>query len=172
MILGTGKEYPEGRGHIGDEYIQYRRGHRRDQRDNNIRDYTPFHTQFDTKLELEDIEHIKSNIEAKIERTMGDRRETLEGRGKGPETQPDNTQAILNDLARGQRNMMNAIAQMAISTQMIHHSVSTIGANAAGGASGLGGHQGGGASGSSGSQGRASAHPSPARAYTSSGRIP
>jgi hypothetical protein len=68
--------------------------------------------------------------------------------------------------------MMNAITQMAISTKMIHHSVSTIGANVVGGASGLGGHQGGRASGSSGSQGGASAHPSPIRAYTSSGRIP
>jgi hypothetical protein len=38
---------------------------------------------------------------------------------------------------------MNAIAQMAISTHMIHHSVGTIGANLAGGASGSGGHQGG-----------------------------
>ena len=71
---------------------------------------------------------------------MGDRRETPEGKGKGPETHLDSTQAILNDLARGQQDMMNAIAQMAISTQMIHHSVSTIGANGAGGASGLGGH--------------------------------
>jgi hypothetical protein len=96
---------------------------------------------------------------------MGDRRETPEGRGNGPKTQPDSTQAILNDLARGQQDMMNAIAQMDISTQMIHRSVSTIGANAAGGASGSGGHQGGGASGSSGSQGGASAHPSPIRAY-------
>jgi hypothetical protein len=33
MIPGTGAEYPEGRGHIGDEYIQYRRGHSRDRRD-------------------------------------------------------------------------------------------------------------------------------------------
>jgi hypothetical protein len=41
---------------------------------------------------------------------MGDRRETLEGRGKGPETHSDSMQAILNDLARGQRDMMNAIA--------------------------------------------------------------
>jgi hypothetical protein len=103
---------------------------------------------------------------------MGDRQEIPEDRGKGPKTHSDSTHAILNDLARGQRDMMNAIAQMAISTQMIHHSVSTTGANVAGGASGSGGHQGGGASGSNGSQGRASAHPSPIRAYTSSRRIP
>jgi hypothetical protein len=47
--------------------------------------------------------------------------------------------------------MMNAILHMAISRQMIQHSVSTMGANATGGASGSRGHQGGGASGSSGS---------------------
>ena len=80
MILGTGEEYREGRGHIGDEYIQYRRGHSRDRRDRNKRDHTPFHTQSDTEPELEDNEHINSDIKAKIERSMGDRRETLEGR--------------------------------------------------------------------------------------------
>jgi hypothetical protein len=91
MIQGTGEEYPEGRGHRGDEYIQYRRGHNRDRGDRSRRDYTPFHTQSDTKPELEDREHISSDTEAEIERTMGDRRETLEGRGKGPETHVDST---------------------------------------------------------------------------------
>jgi hypothetical protein len=47
--------------------------------------------------------------------------------------------------------MMNAIAQMAISTKMIQHIVSTMGAKTAGGASGSGGHWGGGSSGSNGS---------------------
>jgi hypothetical protein len=130
MIPGTGEEYPESRGHFGDEYIQYRKGHSKDQRDGNKRDYTPFHTQSDKEPELEDREHISSDTEAEIERTMGDMRETPEGRGKGPETHVDSTQAMLNDLARGQRDMMHAIQQMAINTQMIHHSVSTIGANA------------------------------------------
>jgi hypothetical protein len=151
MIPGTGAEYREGRGHIGNEHIQYRRGHSRDISDRNRRDYTPFHTQLDTEQELEDRDHINSDTEAGIERTMGDRWETPEGRGKGLETHSNITQAILNDLVRGQRDMMNAIAQLAINTQMIQHSVSTMGANAAGGASGSGGHQGGGASGSSGS---------------------
>jgi hypothetical protein len=57
----------------------------------------------------------------------------------------------LNDIARGQRDMINVIAQMAINTHMIHHNVSTIGANAAREEIGSEGHQGGGASGSSGS---------------------
>jgi hypothetical protein len=172
MIPGTGAEYPEGRVHIEDEYIQYRRGHSRDRRDRNRRDYTPFHTKLDTEPKLEDRDHISSDREADIERTMGDRWETPEGRGKGLETHSDNMQAILNDLARGQRDMMNTIAQMAISTQMIQHNVSTMGANVVGGASGLEGHQEGGASGSNGSQGGASGHPSPISAYTSFRRIP
>ena len=71
---------------------------------------------------------------------MGDRHDTPKGKGKGFETQHDSTQAILNDLARGQWYMMNAIAQMAINTHMIHHSVSTMGANVVGEASGSGGH--------------------------------
>jgi hypothetical protein len=103
---------------------------------------------------------------------MGDNCETPKGRGKGPKTHVDSTQAMLNGLARGQRDRMNAIQQMAISAHMLHHNMSTIGANAAGGPSGSGGHQGGGASGSSGSQGGASPNPSPVQAYTSFGRIP
>jgi hypothetical protein len=91
MILGTGEEYPEGRGNIGAKYIQYRRGHSRDKRDKNRRDYTPFHTESDTEPEIEDREHIISDTKAKIERTMGDRRETPEGKGKGPETHVDST---------------------------------------------------------------------------------
>jgi hypothetical protein len=43
MIPGIGEEYPEGRGHIGDEYVQYHRGHNRERRDINREDYTPFH---------------------------------------------------------------------------------------------------------------------------------
>jgi hypothetical protein len=50
---------------------------------------------------------------------MGDRNDFQEGSGKGPEIPYDSTKAILNDLTRGQRDMMNAIAQMAISSQMI-----------------------------------------------------
>jgi hypothetical protein len=117
------------------------------------------------------MDHISSDTEVDLERIMGDKHETPEGKGKGLKTQHDSMQAILNDLARGQRDMMNAIAQMAINTQLIHHSVRTMGAKAAGGASGSGGHQGGGASGSSGSQGGARGHPSPICTYTSSGRI-
>jgi hypothetical protein len=85
MIPGTGEEYPKSRGHIGDEYIQYHRGHSRDRRDRNRRDYTYFHTQSDTDPEIEDREHISSDTETEIEGTMGDRRETPKGRGKGPE---------------------------------------------------------------------------------------
>jgi hypothetical protein len=70
---------------------------------------------------------------------------------KDPERHVDNIQAVLNDIARGQRDMMNAIQQMAIGAQILHHSMSTIGANAAGGPSGSRRHQGGGANVSSGS---------------------
>jgi hypothetical protein len=75
MTLGTCEEYPKGRGHRGDEYIQYRRGHSRDRRDRNRRDYTPFHTQSDTEPELEDREHISSDTEAEIERTISGKQE-------------------------------------------------------------------------------------------------
>ena len=40
---------------------------------------------------------------------MNDRRETPEGRGKGPEIHLDNMQAMLRDLARGQRDLLTTI---------------------------------------------------------------
>jgi hypothetical protein len=98
VIPGIGEEYLEGQGHIGDEYIQYRKGHIRDRR------------------ELEGREHIKYDTEVEKERSMTDIREIPKGREKGPETQLDSMQDILNDLARGQRDMMNSIAKIAIST--------------------------------------------------------
>jgi hypothetical protein len=48
MIPGTGEEYPEGMGHIDNEYVQYRRGHNRERRDINKTNYTPFHIYSDT----------------------------------------------------------------------------------------------------------------------------
>jgi hypothetical protein len=68
MILGISEEYPEGKGHIGDKYIQYCRGHSRDRRDKNRRDYIPFHIHSDTKLETEDRDedHINSGIKVEI----------------------------------------------------------------------------------------------------------
>jgi hypothetical protein len=103
---------------------------------------------------------------------MGDRCETPEGKGKGPKIHFDNTHAMLNDLARGQGDMLTSIQQMNLSAQMLQHNMISIGVNATGGPGGSRGHQGCGASGSSGSQGGASTNPSLAQAYTSSGRIP
>jgi hypothetical protein len=60
MIPGIGEEYPEGRGHIGDKYVQYCRGHSRERRDKNRRDYTPFHIYSDTEAEAEERDHISS----------------------------------------------------------------------------------------------------------------
>jgi len=49
IFSGIGEEYPEERGHIGDEYVQYHRGHRRERRVKNREDYTPFHIHSDTE---------------------------------------------------------------------------------------------------------------------------
>jgi hypothetical protein len=67
---------------------------------------------------------------------MGDRHDISEGKGKGLKAPYDNTQAMLNNIAKGKQDMMNAITQMTISTQLIQNSVGTIGANIASGASG------------------------------------
>jgi hypothetical protein len=74
MIPGTGEEYPEGRGHIRDEYIQFHRGHSRDKRGRNRRDYNPFHIHSDTepKTKDRDRDHISSKTEVEIESKMGE----------------------------------------------------------------------------------------------------
>ena len=110
MIPGIGEEYPENRGHIGDEYVQYCRGHSRERRDKNRRDYTPFHIYSDTEAEAEERDHISSETETELEGEMGGREDFPEGSGKGPEIPEGrgkapkipykSTQAMLNDLAR------------------------------------------------------------------------
>jgi hypothetical protein len=103
MISKTGAEYPEGRGHIGDDYIQYCRGHSRERRDRNKRDYIAFNIHSNTKPETEDRDrdHISSDTEARSEGKMSDRHDIPEGKGKGPKAPYDSTQAMLNDLAKG-----------------------------------------------------------------------
>jgi hypothetical protein len=59
--------------------------------------------------------------------------EHLEDRGKGQAPPLDNTLRILNDLARGQDVMMQAIAQMATNTQEIQSNMGNIGASGASG---------------------------------------
>jgi hypothetical protein len=93
---------------------------------------------------------------------MGDKHDIPKGKGKGPEAPYDSTQAMLNDLARGQRDMMHVITQMAIRTQLIQNSMSTTGANIAGGASGSMEHHGGG---SSGNPVGSSGHQTPTHTY-------
>jgi hypothetical protein len=158
MILGVGEHYPEGRGHIGDEYVTYPREDRRERKQRRQReDYNPFHIDSETKAEEEIC--ISSETEAEEEEEMGDRHEHLEDRGKGQAPPLDNTLRILNDLSRGQDVMMQAIAQMAASTQEIQSSMGNIGASGAGGVSGSSGN----ATGASDSQ-------SPTRTYTTSTR--
>jgi hypothetical protein len=79
---------------------------------------------------------------------------------------------MLNDLTRGKGDMMNAITQMEISTQLIQNIVGMIGTNIAGGASGSMGHHGGGVSGSSGNTIGLSGHQALTHTYISVGKIP
>jgi hypothetical protein len=57
---------------------------------------------------------------------------TTQGSGGGSEPPFDSTRAILNDLARGQQEMRNAITQMALNSQIIQNNLSMIGASIAG----------------------------------------
>jgi hypothetical protein len=148
MVPGIGEIHSSGRGHIGDEQVQYRRGHSRDRRDRNGRDYKPFHISSSSEVETKYKDHI--SVEAKDEGDMGPGEDYPEGSGGGSEQPFDSTRSMLNDLARGQQEMRNAIAQMALNSQIIQNSLSTIGASIARGAVGHTRHQGGAASGSNG----------------------
>jgi len=50
---------------------------------------------------------------------MGEKIDSPEGSGKGLEIPYESTKSILNDLTRGQWDMMNAIEQIAINSHMI-----------------------------------------------------
>jgi hypothetical protein len=172
MIPGTGEIHSSGRGHIRDEYVQYRKGHSRDKGTWNKRDYNPFHISSGSEAETEYKDHISAETEAEDEGDMGPGEDYPEGSGGGSEQPFDSTRAMLNDLARGQQEMRNAIAQMVLNSQIIQNNLSTIGASIVGGAVGHTGHQGGGASGSSGNVAGTSGQMTPTRTYTSAGRIP
>jgi hypothetical protein len=100
MILGTGEIHSLGRGHIGDKYVHYRRGHSRDIRDRNRRDYNPFHISSGSEAETKYKDHI--NAEAEDDGEMGLGEDYPKGSGGGSEPTFDSTRAMLNDLARGQ----------------------------------------------------------------------
>jgi hypothetical protein len=60
MISGTGEIHSSGRGHIRDKYVHYCRGHSRDKRDQNRRDYNPFHISSGSEAKIEYKDHINS----------------------------------------------------------------------------------------------------------------
>jgi hypothetical protein len=171
MIPGTGEIHSSGRGHIGDEYVQYRRGHSRDKGTRNKGTTTP-----STSVQVQRLKQSTKTTSTQQRQRTRERwvpeRTTRRAVGAGSEPPFDSTRAMLNDLARGQQEMRNSIAQMALNSQIIQNNLSTIGASIVGGAVGHTGHQGGGASGSSGNVAGTSGQMTPTHTYTSAGRIP
>jgi hypothetical protein len=139
-------ENPEGREHIGDEYVTYNR--RRERR----ADYPSF--PHSSEEEEEAHREAERREEREAERMMGDRYERPEGSGKAS-VDPDATfMQVINNLVISQQAMTQSLAQMA--DRLTAGSIpGTNAPHATQGNSGVG-----------------SRPHSPTRTYTSSSRIP
>jgi hypothetical protein len=100
-------EDPEGREHVGDEYVTYKR-----LRETRPRlDYPPF----PPSSEEEEDAHREAErrVEHEEERMMGDRYERPKGSGKAPMDPKEAFMQVLNNLVVSQQAMTQSLAQMA-----------------------------------------------------------
>jgi hypothetical protein len=103
-------ENPEGREHVGDEYVTYNR--RRERRPRP--DYPPFPPSSEEEEEAhrEAERRAEHEAEREAERMMGDRYERPEGSGKAP-MDPDATfMQVISNLVISQQAMTQSLAQM------------------------------------------------------------
>jgi hypothetical protein len=141
-------EEPEGREHVGDEYVTYNR--RRERRPRP--DYPPFPPSSEEEEEAH--REAERRAEREAERMMGDRYERPEGSGKAPMEPEATFMQVLNNLVVSQQAMTQSLAQMA-DRLATGSTPGTQAPHAAQGNSGAGNRP----------------H-SPTRTYTSSSRIP
>jgi hypothetical protein len=146
-------ENPEGREHIGDEFVTYSR--RREQRGPRS-DYPPFphSSEEEEEAQREAERRAEREAEFEAERMMGDRYERPEGSGKAPMDPEATFMQVLNNLVISQQAMTQSLAQMA-DRLAIGNIPATHVPHATQGNSGAG-----------------SRHHSPTRTYTSASRIP
>jgi hypothetical protein len=141
-------EDPEGREHVGDEYVTYNRHQKRRHR----LDFPPFPPS--SKEEEEAHRETERRAEREAERMLGDRYERPEGSGKAPVDPEAAFMQVINDMLASQRTMSQSLAQVVDrlarvgtpDTQVSHAS--------------------------QGNSGARSRPQSPSRTYTSASRIP
>jgi hypothetical protein len=145
-------EDPEGREHVGDEYVTYNRHKERRHRP----DFPPFPPSSEEEEEAHRAAErkVEREVEREAERMLGDRYERLEDSGNAPVDLETTFMQVINNMLASQRTMSQSLAQVVdrlarvgtLDTQVPH---------AAQGNSGAG-----------------SRPQSPSRTYTSASRIP
>jgi hypothetical protein len=145
-------EDPDGREHVGDEYVTYNRRKERRPRP----DFPPFPPSSEEEEEAhrEAERRAEREAEREAERMLGDRYERPEGSGKAPMEPEATFMQVISDMLASQRTMSQSLAQVADRLAMVGIP-GTQAPHAAQGNSGAG-----------------SRPQSPTRTYTSASRIP
>jgi hypothetical protein len=145
-------EDPEGREHIGNEYVTYNR--RRERRSRP--DFHPFPPSLeeDEEAHREAERRAEHEAEHKAKRMLGDRYERPEGSGKAPMEPETTSMQVISDMLTSQWNMSQSLAQVVDRLARVG-TPDTQAPHAAQGNSGAG-----------------SRPQSPTRTYTSASRIP
>jgi hypothetical protein len=145
-------EEPDGREHVGDEYVTYNR--RRGRRDRPNFPPFPPSSEEEEEAHREAERRAEREAEREAERRLGDRYERPEGSGKTPVDPDAAFMQVISDMLASQRTMSQSLAQVADRLAMVDIP-GTQGPHAAHGNSGAG-----------------SRPQSPTRTYTSASRIP
>jgi hypothetical protein len=145
-------EDPEGREHVGDEYVTYNRHKERRHRP----DFPPFPPSSEEEEEAhrEAERRAEREAEREAERMLGDRYERPEGSGKAPVDPETTFMQVINDMLASQRTMSQSLAQVVDRLARVGTPDTQV-PHAAQGNSGAG-----------------SRPQSPSRTYTSASRIP
>jgi hypothetical protein len=148
----SAEEDPEGREHIGDEYVTYNRHQERRHRP----DFPPFPPSSEEEEEAhrEAERRVEHEDEREAERMLGDRYEQPEGSGKAPIDLEATFMQVINDMLASQWTMSLSLAQVVDRLARVGTPDTQV-PHAAQGNSGAG-----------------SRSQSPSRRYTSASRIP
>ena len=109
-------EEPDGREHVGDEYVTYNR--RRERRDRpNFPPFPPFPP--NSEEEEEAHREVERRVEREVERMLGDRYERPEGSGKAPMEPKATFMQVISAMLASQRTMSQSSAQVADRLAMV-----------------------------------------------------
>jgi hypothetical protein len=102
---------PEGREHVGDEYVTYNRCRERRPRP----DFPPFPPSSEEEEEAhrEAERRVEHEAEREVERMLGDRYERREGSGKAPMEPEESFMKVLNNMVVSQQAMTQSLEEMA-----------------------------------------------------------